>query len=188
MQIKKLKETKKDGMLKDMLGRDLKKMRRAIMSRVKDFQQLYDLVKNQRNRFVNLIQAARQGICEMKDKQRITMNELEILRAESAQKEQLLAQRRTETQRVVSKQHSLRAKLNKLGVLMRERQNKVDEQIAEIDKLTAIITTTEKEMIRLRKQYEVMPGPIRCCKHLCAEAWHCACYPCPVSIGLPRPG
>ena len=84
-----MKECKKEGMLKEMIGRDLKKMRRSIMSRVRDFQQLYDLVKNQRNRFVNLIQAARQGICEMKEKLRITLNELEILRTESAKKEQV---------------------------------------------------------------------------------------------------
>jgi hypothetical protein len=88
-QVRKLKECKKEGMLKEMLGRDLKKMRRSIMSRVRDFQQLYDLVKNQRNRFVNLIQAARQGTCEMKEKLRITLNELEILRTESAKKEQV---------------------------------------------------------------------------------------------------
>lgn len=68
---------------------------------------------------------------------------------------QLLVQRRSDKQRVVSKTMALRAKLNKLGVVMRERQTKVDEQIAEIDKHNAIINTTEKEMIRLRKQYEV---------------------------------
>lgn len=70
---------------------------------------------------------------------------------------QLLSQRRSDKQRVVSKTMALRAQLNKLGVVMRERQNKVDEQIAEIDKHNAIINTTEKEMIRLRKQYEVAP-------------------------------
>jgi hypothetical protein len=50
---------------------------------------------------------------------------------------------------------ALRAKLNKLGVVMRERQSKVDEQISDIDKHNAIINTTEKEMLRLRKKYEV---------------------------------
>lgn len=73
---------------------------------------------------------------------------------------QLLSQRRSDKQRVVSKTMALRAKLNKLGVVMRERQNKVDEQIAEIDKHNAIINTTEKDMLRLRKQYEVsFPTP-----------------------------
>lgn len=75
---------------------------------------------------------------------------------------QLLSQRRSDKQRVVSKTMALRAKLNKLGVVMRERQNKVDEQIAEIDKHNAIINTTEKEMLRLRKQYEVSISTTHC--------------------------
>lgn len=77
---------------------------------------------------------------------------------------------------------ALRIKLNKLGVVMRERQNKVDEQIAEIDKHNAIINTTEKEMIRLRKQYEVLPFTIaehrQCLTHLVhslLNSWLCFC-------------
>ena len=142
-------------MLKEMIGRDLKKRRRAIVARVKDFQQLYDLVKNQRNRFVNLIQAARQGIAEMKEKLRISTNELEILRTESANKDHLLVQRRAETQKGISYRNSMRAKVNGVRIQIRERQDRVDEQIAEIEKHNSIINTAEKDMIRMRKQYEV---------------------------------
>lgn len=142
-------------MLKEMIGRDLKKRRRAIIARVKDFQQLYDLVKNQRNRFVNLIQAARQGIAEMKEKLRISTNELEILRAESVKKDHLLVQRRADIQKGISYRNSMRAKVNAVRIQIRERQNRVDEQIAEIEKHNSIINTAEKDMIRIRKQYEV---------------------------------
>ena len=155
VQLRKLKESKKQAMLKEMVGRDLRKRRRCIMSRVKDFQQLYDLVKNQRNRFVNLIQAARQGIAEMKEKLRISSNELEILRSESSKKDHLLVQRRADTQKGISFRNSMRAKLNAVRIQMRVKQDRVDEQIAEIDKHNSIINTAERDMIRLRKQYEV---------------------------------
>lgn len=45
-------------MMESLLGQE----RKEVTVRVKEFQQLYDLVKNQRNKFVNLIQAASQSI------------------------------------------------------------------------------------------------------------------------------
>lgn len=41
-------------------------------------------------------------------------------------------------------------------MVFRERQAQVDEQIAEVDKLNAIINSCEKEMLRLKKQYELV--------------------------------
>ena len=40
------------------------------------------------------------------------------------------------------------------SLLFREKQNLVDEQISEMDKLSAVINGYEKEMLRLKKQYE----------------------------------
>jgi chromosome segregation ATPase len=154
VQAKRVKECKKEGALKELVGRDLRKMRRTIVSRVRDFQQLHDMVKNQRNRFVNLIQAARQGIAELREKQKIVTNELDILRNESSNKDAALEDKRTEVQAAVAERNGLRAKLNKLGTDFRARHSKVDEQIAQIDKLNGIINASEKDMMRLKKQYE----------------------------------
>ncbi len=41
-------------------------------------------------------------------------------------------------------------------MVFRVRQEQVDEQIAEVDKLNAIINSCEKEMLRLKKQYELV--------------------------------
>jgi len=149
-----VRECRDQASLKEVIGKDLKAMRRAIMSRVRDFQQLYDMVKNQRNRFVNLIQAARQGIAEMKEKHRILSNELDILRTESTSKDALLEESRSKHELAIADRNGLRAKLNKLVLTFKDRQAKVDEQIGEIDKLNAIINTAEKDMMRLKKQYE----------------------------------
>ena len=54
--IQKQKESQELVKMKELVGEDLKKARRDTVRRVKDFQQLYELVKNQRNKFVNLIQ------------------------------------------------------------------------------------------------------------------------------------
>jgi chromosome segregation ATPase len=154
-QAKKAKDCKKEGALKEVIRKDLRKLHRAIMNRVKDFQQLYDMVKNQRNGFVNLLQAARQGIAEMREKHKILANELAILRSESNKKDIELVEKHADLQRSVSERTGMRSKLNRLDRDFKGRHDKVDEQIAEIDKLNAIINTAEKDMIRLKKQYEV---------------------------------
>lgn len=56
LKVKKMRETQELVKTKEIIAGDLKNARRDTGNRVKDFQQLYDLVKNQRNKFVNLIQ------------------------------------------------------------------------------------------------------------------------------------
>jgi hypothetical protein len=53
----------------------------------------------------------------------------------------------------------LQAELNKCAVVFRTKQDALDEQIAEIDKLNAIINGYEKQMLSLKRQYETqVPG------------------------------
>ncbi len=45
--------------IKEVELAELKKIRREVQRRIRDFEKLYDLVKNQRNKFVNLIQVGK---------------------------------------------------------------------------------------------------------------------------------
>ena len=101
------------------------------------------------------MQAANQSATEMKDKSKILRNELDILHSEVHTKDKLLVQSRNQHQTAVAERDVLRIDLGMLGASFRQKQDIVDEQIAEVDKLNAIINTTEKEMLKLRKQYEV---------------------------------
>ena len=60
------------------------------ISRLRDFAALYDAVKNERNKYVNQIQAISQRSAEMKEKIRILQNEIEILRHEIGKKDREL--------------------------------------------------------------------------------------------------
>ena len=57
------------------------------MPRLKDFAKLYDVIKNERNKCVNLIQTSTQKAAEMKEKIKILQNEIEILRTAVMQKD-----------------------------------------------------------------------------------------------------
>ena len=140
--------------VKDLIIIDLKKKRRETLHRLRDFQQLYDLVKNQRNKFVNLITASSQSIAEMKEKLKILANEIDILRLESVNKDKLLSKAHSEHNSSMLERDQVRGEINKCAISFREKQDTVDEQISEIDKLNAIINQAEKEMLRMKKQYE----------------------------------
>jgi len=154
LKVHKWKEQGEHVRVKELIIVDLKKKRKETLHRLRDFQQLYDLVKNQRNKFVNLIQASSQSIAEMKEKLKILANEVEILRSESNNKDKLLTKAHQEHTTSVIERDQVRGELNKCAVTFRDRQDTVDEQISEIDKLNAIINQAEKEMLRMKKQYE----------------------------------
>ncbi|GFH08881.1 coiled-coil protein required for normal flagellar motility [Haematococcus lacustris] len=56
--LAKVKEVQLTTRIKEVELAELKKIRRETNRRIRDFEKLYDLVKNQRNKFVNLIQAS----------------------------------------------------------------------------------------------------------------------------------
>ena len=64
-------------------------------------------------------------------------------------------QSRSQHQTAMTERDQLRIELGRFGGTFRVKQDMVDEQIAEVDKLSAIINQAEKAMIKLRKQYEV---------------------------------
>ncbi|KAG2431406.1 hypothetical protein HXX76_009421 [Chlamydomonas incerta] len=154
--LSKVKDVQMTSRIKEVELAELKKIRKEVGRRIRDFEKLYDLVKNQRNKFVNLIQAASQSTTEMKDKLKVLQNELDILQNEVGIKDKLLQQQHTQHAANIAERDQLRVELGRLGMVFRDKQAVVDEQIAEVDKLNAIINGCEKEMLRLKKQYELV--------------------------------
>lgn len=54
--LSKVKDVQMTSRIKEVELAELKKIRKEVGRRIRDFEKLYDLVKNQRNKFVNLIQ------------------------------------------------------------------------------------------------------------------------------------
>ncbi|GBG65592.1 hypothetical protein CBR_g51474 [Chara braunii] len=141
--------------VKDLVINDLKKKLRDRNLRFKEFMQLYDLVKNQRNKFVTLIQSASQSIAEMREKLRILGAEIDILRNEIAYKHRLLAKAKAEHAASLLERERLRTELAKSGMVLQEKQRIVDEQISKMDRLNGIITVAERAMLHVKRQYEI---------------------------------
>jgi len=149
------RETKEDLKMKELIILDLTKKCNETNNRLKEFSALYDVVKNERNKYVNLIQASSQALAEMKEKIKILQNEVEILRNESLAKDKALAKERLAHQTAQGARDGLRLDTNKCQAQYRLKQEQVEQQIVEIDKLNSIINTMEKEMLQLKKKYEM---------------------------------
>ncbi len=69
------KEGKQQVRIKELIILDLTKRCNEISNRLKEFSALYEVVKNERNKYVNLIQSSAQALAEMREKIRILHNE-----------------------------------------------------------------------------------------------------------------
>lgn len=148
------RETKEELKVKKLMLLDLSKKCHETNARLKEFSALYDVVKNERNTYVNAIQASSQALAEMKEKIKILQNEVEILQNESAAKDKALNKERLAHQTAQVQRDTLRLEANKAHAEYRMRQEQVEQQIVEIDKLNSIINAMEKEMLALKQQYE----------------------------------
>ena len=70
------KDTREQVKVKELVILDLSKKTNEVNNRLKEFSALYDVVKNERNKYVNLIQSSSQALAEMKEKIKILMNEV----------------------------------------------------------------------------------------------------------------
>lgn len=70
------KEGKHQVRIKELVILDLTKRCNEIANRLKEFSALYEVVKNERNKYVNMIQSSAQALAEMREKIRILHNEV----------------------------------------------------------------------------------------------------------------
>lgn len=148
------RSTKEEVKIKELQLLDLTKRAAEVQAKLKQFSAMYDVVKNERNSYVNAIQTANQGLAEMRERIKILLNEVDILQNESYAKDRALGKERLNHQTAQVQRDALRLETNKCHATYRERQQTVEKQIVEIDKLNSVIDGLEREMLQLKHRYE----------------------------------
>ena len=148
------KETHEELKVKELVIIDLSKKHVETGARLREFSKLYDVVKADRNKYVNQIAASAQALAEMKEKIKILQNEVEILRNESVAKDKALSKERLDHQNAFTQRDALRAEQNKHMVIEKEKKAQVAQLAAETDNLNSLINGIEKDMLKLKKRYE----------------------------------
>ncbi|XP_029472890.1 coiled-coil domain-containing protein 146 [Rhinatrema bivittatum] len=142
--------------IKDMSIVEHKKKNVINQKRLKEFAAIYDVVRRERNKCVNLIQTANQRIAEMREKTRIIGNEIEILRTNFLNKERQLQKAKLKQTNNQMIRDSLRNSISITSASLQDMNSKREQLKLEIGRLTNMINDAEDDMIRLRKKYEII--------------------------------
>jgi len=137
----------------DLMILDLSKEYVECRNRLKEFSALYDVVKNERNKYVTLIQSSSQALAEMKEKVKILTTEVDILRSESTAKDRALSKEHAQHAASETHRNSLRLELFKSQAEYRNKQGLVEQHLIDIDKLNTVISSMEREMLCQKQNF-----------------------------------
>nr|XP_054350924.1 coiled-coil domain-containing protein 146 isoform X5 [Pongo pygmaeus] len=152
-------QQKYTNIVKEMKAKDLeirihKKKKCEIYRRLKEFAKLYDTIRNERNKFVNLLHKAHQKVNEIKERHKMSLNELEILRNSAVSQERKLQNSMLKHANNVTIRESMQNDVRKIVSKLQQMKEKKEAQLNNIDRLANMITMIEEEMVQLRKRYE----------------------------------
>ncbi|XP_029603071.1 coiled-coil domain-containing protein 146 isoform X2 [Salmo trutta] len=139
---------------KSLVIHELKKQNQEVQSRLGVFAKLYDNIKGDRNKCVNLIQMASQRTAEMREKFKILDNEIEILRTNAINKEKLLQKSRLKHFHSHTIRDSLRNDISKVTQVLHEMRQKREEQKLNLGRLTHMINYHEQNLLQMRKSHD----------------------------------
>ncbi|KAJ3158067.1 hypothetical protein HDU89_000450 [Geranomyces variabilis] len=151
-----LKNVKDDVTAKETAVVDSGKRCQEAVVRLKEFATLYDVVKNERNKYLNQIQATTQRAAEMKEKIKILLNEIEILRHEIMNKDRDLTTRRQASTAAYAQRDAAKNEANKLLLQYRERRAEIDQNLSRIETLQLLIAAAESDLVALRSRHETL--------------------------------
>ncbi|XP_050405069.2 coiled-coil domain-containing protein 146 [Patella vulgata] len=140
---------------KQLQIQDHQKKYQEMQQKLKDFAKSYDVIKNERNKCVNLIQTSTQKAAEMKEKIKILQNEIEILRTSVMEKDRMLQKSKLKHMASIVERDSQRNEFAKQQRIHEDMRDTKDQQKMDIMKLNLMINQAEEQMVRLRKRYEV---------------------------------
>uniref|UniRef100_A0A8C4MD84 Coiled-coil domain containing 146 n=1 Tax=Equus asinus asinus TaxID=83772 RepID=A0A8C4MD84_EQUAS len=152
-------QQKYNSIVKEIKAKDLeirihRKKKREIHRRLREFAKLYDTIRNERNKLVNLLHKAHQKVNEIKERHKMILNELEILRNSAVTQERKLQNSMLKHANNVTIRQSMQNDVCKIVARLQEMKEKKEARLNNIDRLANMITMIEEEMVQLRKKYE----------------------------------
>jgi len=140
--------------LKELDIMDLQKKIAEGENRLKQQQNLYEAVRSDRNLYSKNLIEAQDEIQEMKRKFKILNHQIEQLKEEINTKDLSLVKEHFEHMKVEKEKENLRGENNKAYAQIKEADNAISSQKAEIEKLNHIINEADSERGRQKKEYD----------------------------------
>ncbi|KAJ8386940.1 hypothetical protein AAFF_G00165370 [Aldrovandia affinis] len=139
---------------KGLIILDHKKLSQEAQARLNVFAKLYDVIKGERSKCVNLIQVATQRSSEMTEEFEILENDIEMTRNSVISKDKQLQKFRMKRVHGEYIRDSLKKDISKTTHALHEMEERRSEQNLNIRKLTSMINFNEENLLHLRKSYD----------------------------------
>ncbi|XP_065829592.1 coiled-coil domain-containing protein 146-like [Oscarella lobularis] len=143
-----------DIVTKNNVIEESQKKNKELQIRLREYAQMYDVLKGERNKCVAYIQTTTQKAAEMREKIKILQNEVEILQASIATKDRLLQKSHLKLTQSVMVRDSIRNELLKQQRLLVEYQARSEQQLKNLEHLNNVVNMAEEQMVQLRKRFE----------------------------------
>ncbi|XP_077356117.1 coiled-coil domain-containing protein 146 [Festucalex cinctus] len=139
---------------KDLIMMHHSKLSAMLQRRALQYGELYDVIAEEKDKYVKLKQIASQTITELMEQAKVLENELEIQKSIVTKKDSLL----TKAQKKVSNSCKVRDKLlkniNKVAQQRRQVSQEREDNEAELQRLRQVISLQENALIEVNKNQE----------------------------------
>jgi len=125
-------------------------------SKLKQQQNLYEAVRSDRNLYSKHLIESQDEIQEMKRKFKIMNHQIEQLKEEISAKDIALVKEHFDRMKVDKEKEYKRNELNKAKQQIKEADDAIQSQKAEIQKLNHIINEADQERLRQKKEYDIV--------------------------------
>nr|XP_047126143.1 coiled-coil domain-containing protein 146 isoform X4 [Hydra vulgaris] len=119
-----------------------------------DFSKLYNIIKNERNKFVNLFQTSTQCAAELQEKAKVLQNEVEMLRNSAVEKERQFQKSKQVLLNDTIIRDNIRKDICKQQVKTNLLKEKSEQQKISILALNNMIQIAEGDLVELKDRYE----------------------------------
>ncbi|RHY33878.1 hypothetical protein DYB34_010677 [Aphanomyces astaci] len=140
--------------LKDMRMYEMQKKVTEGDGKLKQQQQLYEAVRSDRNLYSKNLIESQDEIAEMKRKFKIINHQIEQLKEEVSAKDHALVKEHFDHQKVEKQREQHKNELARLRTLLATNEETINNQDAEIRKLTTMIRRMDDEALEQKKEYD----------------------------------
>lgn len=148
------KERKEELKILQLTILDLSKKHQETKFRLDGFVTMYENVKNERNKYVNMIKNCSQALAENKEKIKILQNEVEILRNEVLENDQKLRDKQHKLKREVFEYDKQGKEIVKLKEEYNEKVEQSIQQNKELANFDIILQGIHRDIKQFTRKYE----------------------------------
>eukprot|EP00826_Nyctotherus_ovalis_P011434 TRINITY_DN1297_c0_g1_i5.p1 TRINITY_DN1297_c0_g1~~TRINITY_DN1297_c0_g1_i5.p1 ORF type:complete len:356 (-),score=121.44 TRINITY_DN1297_c0_g1_i5:41-1108(-) len=148
------KERKEELKILQLTILDLSKKHQETKFRLDSFVTMYENVKNERNKYVNMIKNCSQALAENKEKIKILQNEVEILRNEVLENDQKLRDKQHKLKREVFEYDKQGKEIVKFKEEYNEKVEQSIQQSKELANFDIILQGIHRDIKQFTRKYE----------------------------------